>query len=301
MPNLSVRFRGICCHIDPQNGESFVKRTVLRQARGANGHIHGEHQTEAAAPVEHLHHAVDHGAHHGVAAAAVVENTAASSDHIAYIECVADDVDLAASQGVTPSPVYHRPGDAGEYVRFTLDGDKVELVGVTAAPLTKLPSYDERIPKLKQVAPAFGPLAPQLLGDPSAMDPSFVAGVFDHPGGTLLAGLPEPFETGFRGETEWPTAKLASWVELLVEVPEQPRIRITPLAGGAPREIALKPGARLITIGNETENSILAIDENDPGSHFGVYYTLAAQPPVNPPQIEVFHGMTGGCSNSNYP
>ncbi|HEX9982839.1 MAG TPA: hypothetical protein VGF69_06225 [Thermoanaerobaculia bacterium] len=306
MSNLSVRFRGICCHIDPPNGEKFIKRTVLRQTRvpgngqgngngngngNGSGHDHG-HAATAAGAHDHGH---DEG--HGHAHLAGV-----GDEHIAYIECVAGDVDLEKSRGVEPSPAYQRAGDAGRYVRFELMGDIVELVGVRCSTLTTLPSYDERVPRLHKVAPGLGPVAPQLLGDPYEMDPAFVAAVFDMPGGTLYGGPPEPFATRFTGgETEWPAAKLASWVELLVEVPETPRIRLTPIKGGQPREIALKPGTRMITIGNETDASIRAVDEEDGGSHFGLYYGLAATQPKNAPQVEVFHGLSGGCSNSNYP
>jgi hypothetical protein len=296
MSNLSVRFRGICCHIDPPNGEKFSKRTVLRQTR-VLGNGNGKGNGNGHDDVEAAGHGHEHGHDTGHAHVAGV-----GDEHIAYIECVAGDVDLEKSLGVEPSPTYQRVGDAGRYVRFELTGDIVELVGAICTPLATLPSYDERVPRLHKVAPGLGPVAPQLVGDPYEMDPAFVAAVFDMPGGTLYGGPPEPFATRFTGgETEWPAAKLASWVELLVEVPETPRIRLTPIKGGEPREIALKAGTRMITIGNETDASIRAIDEEDGGSHFGLYYGLAETEPKNAPQVEVFQGLSGGCSNSNYP
>jgi len=218
------------------------------------------------------------------------------SQHIPYIEMYTNDVDTAANPDFTFT-MYTR--ENASYQRTDVNDVKVELMDVTSAAFTTLPSFGQRVPSLQAVEPRFGDVKANLLG--ATIPSSEVAAYFDMTGGTLSGGPAEHFRTVFDPEHAWPIRHLAQWVALEIDVSvTAPRLRVTDLASNTVRTLRLKDGADLVTIGNQTLLDILG----QPGAtgHFVHYYDLAAVRPINPvPDAKQGMGLAAGCSNTQWP
>lgn len=259
MSTMTIRFEGLCCHIDPTgSGIAAKRRAVLVDASGPP-HV-----------------------------------------HISYIEVFADDFDPAMNPGWT---LKSYPRHGVDYARAEVKNVKVELTNpIQSATFTILPSFHQRIPKLREVEPSFTVIDPDLLSP--IMPPNKVAAYFDMSAGVLASGPSESFRTEFQPPKSWPTKHLGEWAQLEMEIDDtiEPTVRVTDLSTGATKDLKLKPGTDLITIGNQMETDIVGIrpSPTQPG-HFGVYYGMAASPLTDRPQPRRSAGLGTGCSNSSYP
>lgn len=216
--------------------------------------------------------------------------------HIPYIEVYTNDVDTAANPDFQFLK-YTR--ENASYQRVEINDEKIELMDVTSAAFNTLASFRQRVPSLQAVEPRFGDVKPDLLN--AAIPSGKVAAYFDISVGDLSAGPPEHFRTVFEPPKHWPIRHLAQWGQLELEVSvSTPKLRVTNLGSGRVRELKLKDGADLITIGNQTLLDILG--QSGATGHFVHYYDLAAVRPSNPvPEPKEGMGLAPGCSNTQWP
>jgi hypothetical protein len=218
-------------------------------------------------------------------------------EHIMYIEVYTNDVDTAANPNFDFT-MY--PRENSSYQRTEFRNAKIELLNVvTPPPTVTLPSFAQRVPKLTEVEPQFTAVLSDLL-DPT-IPSGAVAAYFDITTGVLSSGPSEHFRTVFVPPHLWPLRHLGQWVQLDVEVNGTvPVLRVTDLSDGTSRDLTLKDGADLVTIGNQTLLDILG-KPMDTG-HFIHYYDLSATP-IIPPVAEpkMGQGLGVGCSNTQWP
>jgi len=215
MATITVRFRGICCFIDPENGgNGFKKRVVL-----PNGKSH-----------EH----------------------AGMEKHLSIIEYYADELKSSVPDNFKTES-YSRPGDDAKYQRIELDKPMViEFLG--AVPTAKVDSgatLAGRLIRLDELAPNV--LRRNLLGPIQQVEGEYAKVVMDLPGGTLMAGPPEASRTSFPKVPKFGSRRVARWLELILEVDGEFGLRLTPLGGpvSEAKEIYFEEGTGLITIANE--------------------------------------------------
>jgi hypothetical protein len=218
-------------------------------------------------------------------------------DHITYIEVYPTDLN-AQNSGFSFVP-YSR--DNINYRRAEVSNVKIELLNITSTVFTVLPSYTQRIPQLSKVEPSFTAVKASLLS--ATIPSSEVAAYFDITAGVLSSGPSESFRTEFDPEKNWTARHLGQWAQLDVEISgNAPTLRVTDLSSGATRDLVLKPGADLITIGNQMEDDILGIPPvTGMGGHFDMFYDLAAVPLTDRPTPKIGMGLGTGCSDSNFP
>jgi len=217
--------------------------------------------------------------------------------HIRYIEVFTTDLDDASNPDFSFTQKYDRFGIS--YRHVPIDESKIELLNIVSASFTVLPSYDQRIPKLKAVEPRFTKIRAGLLKPTIAATEKVV--YFDITAGVLSSGPAEGFRTVFQPPRNWPVRHLGQWVQLDVEVSgNAPKLRVTDLRpNGKVRELVLKDGADTITLGNHTDWDIHGIPS--PVGHFVHYYDLADPRPSNPPEPRPGQGLGTGCSDTNWP
>jgi hypothetical protein len=288
MATVTVRFRGICCFIDPTNGESFKKRVVL-----PNG-----------------------GNHHHVGMEA----------HVPIIEFFADDLKSAPSDVERIS--YTRPGDDGQYQRIELEEPvMIELLNAEMGAITPGPNFEDSVIHLDSLMSEKLELKRTLLGPAASVSPALAAAVIDLPGGTLMAGPPESSVTRFPAPVKFQPRRIARWLEHIVDVKGAFGLQLTSLRDpeAPPRQIWFKDTTRLITIGNEPMRAIVghfvpraegavAADEPQHGGHdgdadaprlqatghFDIYWDLIADPPFRPVP-EPFQTTGPGCGPATKP
>ena len=215
MATITVRFRGICCFIDPEKGgNGFKKRVVL-----PNGKNH-----------EH----------------------AGMEEHLSIIEYYIDELSSTVPDGLKTES-YSRPGDDAKYQRIELDKPMVVefLNVVSTAKVDPGANLDGRLIRLDQLAPNV--LRRNLLGPIQNVEGDYAKVVMDLPGGTLMAGPPEASRTRFPDVPKFGNRRVARWLELVLEVNGQFGLKMTPI-GGQPseaKEIYFEEGTGLITIANE--------------------------------------------------
>ena len=215
MATITVRFRGICCFIDPEDGgNGFKKRVVL-----PNGKSH-----------EH----------------------AGMEKHLSIIEYYADELKSPPPDNLKTEN-YSRPGDDAKYQRIELDKPMV-IEFLNAVPTAKVDSganLDGRLIRLDQLAP--NKLRSNLLGPIQKVEGEYAKVVMDLPGGTLMAGPPEASRTSFPKVPKFGNRRVARWLELILEVNGPFGLKLTPLGGPVTeaKEIYFEEGTGLITIANE--------------------------------------------------
>lgn len=218
-------------------------------------------------------------------------------DHVSYIEVFTNDVVETANPDFTFSTPYTR--ENGSYQFVQVNDAKIELLNITSSTFSVTKSYDQRIPKLRDVEPRFTAVKPSLLQPQIASGE--VAAYFDITVGELSAGASQYFRTVFDPQRNWPVRHLGQWVQLDVEVSGSvPVLRVTSLADNTQRLLTLRDGADLITIGNQTLFDIQGI----PGmsGHFVHFYDLSDTTLTAPlPAPKNSAGLGIGCSDTNWP
>jgi len=253
MPTVTIRFDGICCHINPPGGSPI---TVKRRAVLPDIH-----------------------------------------NHVRYIEVYTNDIDSAANPDFTFTSQYPRFNDSFRHV--PIGNVKIELLNITSTTFQVLPSFDQRIPRLRDVEPRFNAVKQALLKP--TISASENVSYFDMNVGVLSSGPSEGFRTVFDPPRNWPVRHLGQWAQLDVEVSgTAPMLRVTDLQSGTVRQLVLKDGADLITIGNQTLLDIHG--QAGASGHFVHYYDLADPRPANPvPEPKIGLGLGIGCSDSQWP
>jgi hypothetical protein len=219
-------------------------------------------------------------------------------NHIPYLEVYTNDVDIDENTAFTFSAPYTRAN--ASYRRVELHDVKVELLDITTTTFTTLSSFLQRIPSLQAVEPRFENLRPALVE--TVIPSGQIAAYFDINFGVLSSGPSEHFRTIFKPPPQdWPMRHLGQWVNLELEVSvNAPRVRVIDLAGGGPpRELLLKDGADLITIGNQTLLDILG--QTNSISHFEHYYELSLVALPNAPMPKEGMGLGVGCTDTRWP
>ena len=219
------------------------------------------------------------------------------NQHLSYIEVYTNDLDETANPQFTFSTPFTR--ENGSYQFVQVNDVKIELLNVTSSTFSVMPSYDQRIPKLRDVEPRFTAVKDTLLQ--TVIASGEVAAYFDITRGVLSSGASQYFRTVFQPLHTWPVRHLGQWVQLDVDVNgSAPVLRVTTLADGSTRDLVLKDGADLITIGNQTLLDIQGIPSLS--GHFEHFYDLSAinlTPPVPAPKNSA--GLGVGCSDTNWP
>ncbi len=311
MSTVTVRFRGICCFIDPTNGERqyFNKRVVLPNG---SGHQH-----------------------------------AGMEPHVSIIEFYADDLKKRAPKGMKRAR-YTRPGDDAQYACLVIDEPMwIELLGTTKGETENGVNLEDSVIHLDSLVKAPLQLKQTLLGRAVDVDSGLISAVVDLPQGTLMSGPPEAGLTKFPKSSNFPPRRLGRWLEHIAVVKENEDfgLKLTPLGkpDAPPLEIWFKSSTRLITIANEPLRLIVgkfvrkadgAIDglapvhkmgkhdakkaktskngkaakDAHPGmqstnggspqstAHFNLYWELMADPPKSPPLPEPTQGTGPSCS-----
>lgn len=298
MATITVRFRGICCFIDPTNGESFKKRVVL-----PNGGAHQHSDRE---------------------------------EHLSIIEYFADDLknppeDMRIIE-------YTRPGDGGQYQGIVIDEPVwIELLGTAPqGTITRGLNLEESLIHLSELVDEDIRLKRTLLGPANRVDPKLVVAVMDLPKGVLMAGPPEPVVTRFPNSPKFSERRAARWLEHITQIEEEEGesvgqfgLRLTPLGKPhpVPKDIWFEKSTRLITIANEPlrfivghfvtnppkpkvsatpQGAMAAVPApivkttGKPTGHFDMYWDLISDPPSRPvPEPSL--GTGPGCAPANKP
>jgi hypothetical protein len=212
---ITVRFRGICCFIDPENGASFKKRVVL-----PNGKNH-----------EH----------------------AGMEQHKAIIEYYIDELEGSVPDNLQTAD-YTRPGDDAKYQRIELDQPMlIEFINaVSTTKVSSGPNLAGRAISLDQLVGG-NVLRRSLMGPLENVSADLAKVAIDLPGGTLMGGPPEAVRTSFKDVPAFKSRRVARWLELILEVNGKFGLKLTPI-GGDPSEaktIFFKEGTGLVTIANE--------------------------------------------------
>jgi hypothetical protein len=308
MSVITVRFRGICCFIEPTNGESkiFRKRVVL-----PNGSKH-----------EH----------------------AGMEKHFPIIEFYADD--LQRKPAGMELVNFTRPGDEAQYQYIEItEPVRIELIGTKEGIVAPGLNLEDSVIHLDSLVSGRLRLKQTLLGDAVAVDSSLAQAVIDLPKGVLMSGPPEAAITAFPKSPKFTKRRVGRWLEHIAEVKGDFGLQLTPLGkpNATPKQIWFKSSTRLITIANEplrlivgqfvpTKASVaasvalhghgktkakggakkkkVAKNGNDvhqgmqsanggsPQStaHFNLYWDLMADPPASRPLPEPVQGSGPSCS-----
>ena len=282
---ILIRFRGICAHVDVNNGlapdgKRRKKRTILMRHRNADANI------------EH---------------------------HTAHIEFFADDVDAFSPELKVVS--YSRVGVEGRLARVDLaDGTVIRLKNTPPGYVLESPSYESDVPRFTELLPQQNrPIAAGLVGDIEKLDINRAVAAFDMPEGILVAGEPEGLITRFKKSVNFTSRRLARWAELFATVAAGPiEIELSAPGKSDPRRIQFKNTLRMLTIGNEPERLILGLLPESvqgshshgtseippqPSGHFVLYYDLLENPPQDKDKALPIPTQLGGagCVNNNYP
>jgi len=218
-------------------------------------------------------------------------------DHIPYIEVYTTDVDTNANPDFQFIK-YTR--ENASYQRVEISDAKIELLNITSTAFETLTSFSQRVPRLTAVEPRFTAVKPNFLLP--TVPSGEIAAYFDISTGILSSGPSEYFRTVFEPQNSWPVRHLGQWAQLDVEVSASaPVLRVTGLGpNGVVRNLQLKDGADLVTIGNQTLDDILG--QPNMIGHFAHYYELADPPiPVPLPEPKKQQGLGVGCSNTQWP
>jgi len=218
-------------------------------------------------------------------------------DHIPYIEVYTTDVDTAANPDFQFIK-YTR--ENASYQRVELRDVKIELLSITLQSFATTTSFNQRVPSLTAVEPRFTGVNPGFLQP--TIPTGQAAAYFDIRAGVLSSGPSEYFRTVFEPPNSWPVRHLGQWAQLEVEVNgSAPVLRVTDLGpNGVVRDLQLKDGADLVTIGNQTLDDILG--QPNMIGHFIHYYDFAASPILPPlPEPKKQQGLGVGCSNTQWP
>jgi hypothetical protein len=218
-------------------------------------------------------------------------------DHITYIEMYANDVDPNANPQFSFDGPYTRFNNS--YLRTRVNNVRIELLNISSTTFMELPSFAQRIPKLGKVAePDFTNVKAHLVQ--TTIPSGRVAAYFDINFGFLSSGPSEDFRTVFEPPRNWPVRHLGQWAQLEIEVTgDIPTLHVTDLAQNTSSDLVLKPGADLITIGNQMLNDILGQPVGD--GHFVHYYELADPEPATKPIPRKAFGLGVGCSDTQWP
>lgn len=272
MSTLTIRFIGICCLIETRrNGSGYGKRVVLPADRRANDRSDGL--------------------------------------HIPYIEVeVVDEPQITGR--FADDRMYGR--DLVSYRRFQLSGDRISIANAVQPDrpqLNVLSTYTERVPSLTKVTPGFPRRADaDVLRE--RPDPARVAAYFDITNGDLHAGPPNIFATRFSMPTEWPTRRLAQWVELQLPIRAGQGPVIEVESFGRPlgtRSIRLSERTVRITIGNQLKGDIernmgdVELRQEDFREHWRLYHDLFSGVPETASLPERTAAVPNGCVASGYP
>lgn len=278
MSTVTVRFRGICCFVDPLDDDEkqkFTKRVLLPSS------------------TPHVHMGME--------------------EHQTIIEFYADDLD-GKPAGVTET-YYMRPGDPGHYKNIRLEKPTlIELLGVPAGGIQSSRNFGTSVIHFKEVLSELPPLKRSLVGTAAKINRELVAAVVDLPAGELSAGPAESTLTTFNMVPTFAPRYVAQWIQHVIEVDGPLAIRLTELGEGGqdPRIIRFKNTTQLITIGNEPERLTVghfvphagmhgpSASPVQSSGHFDLYYDLMADPPVRPRPAPSL-GLGGGCNPANRP
>jgi hypothetical protein len=282
MATITVRFRGICCFIDPTKGDGFEKRVVL-----PNMGSH-EHST--------------------------------MEEHLPIIEYLADDLRSAPSE--LERVPFSRPGDEGkyEYIKLT-EPVCIEFLGISAGKVTKGINLEDSTVHLDELV-GQTQLKNTLLGPAAKVKASLATAVMDLPAGVLMAGPPDSMPTEFEARAHFRKRRVARWFDHIAELDSTFGLQLTPLNDpqANPQLIWFKPSVGLITIAQEPERLIVghfveprltgkntAAHADHPAAtppratgHFDVYWDLVSDPPFRPVPLP-FQGTGPGCAPATKP
>lgn len=267
MATVIVRFRGICCFIDPTKNEKFEKRVVV-----PNMGMHRHDMEEHLQVIEYL--ADDLKSAHGFERVSFTRpGDAGQYEYVALTEPV--QIEFI---GTKPGAV-STPGRA--FANSTLHLD--ELAGKTLQ------------------------LRSTLLGPAADVDASLAMAVVDLPAGDLVAGPPDSSITTFPPKVNFQPHRVARWLELYTDFEGDFGLRLTPLGDpkAVPKQIWFKSSAALVTIANEPERLIVghfveAQPAGESTGHFDIYWDLFTETPFRPIP-EPFQGTGPGCVPANKP
>jgi hypothetical protein len=272
MTTITVRFRGICCFIDPKNGEGFKKRVIV-----PNMSSH-QHDME---------------------------------EHLTIVEFLRDDLlsarDLESGQALE-QVAFTRPGDGGRYAYIKMtEPVRIEFVGTSAGKNAPKFDLDDATIHLDDLVGETLQLRSSLLGPAAKVRPALAKAVIDLPDGVLRAGSPDVNLTQFPPPAKFDQRRIARTIEHNVEVDGTFGLTIRSLVDTqkAPKEIRFASSTALITIANEPERLIVGhFVENQPASetadHFDAYWDLFSDPPFRPVPSP-FQGTGPGCVPANKP
>ncbi len=272
MSTLTIRFAGICCFLDPRPDKK------------------DKFQKRVVLPVD-LH---AHERHDG--------------PHIPYLEI--DILDEPIVRGrFAADKLYAR--EAGSYHRFHLSGDRISIRNAKPPQygLRVLSTYEERIPHLSKVTPGTAFADAQFFNN--SPSPEKLAAYFDIDFGDLHAGPSSLYPTKFTQPTEWPTRRLANWVELQIPFEDgvKPVIEIESFNGNGfgKRSIEISASTDHITIGNQLLTDIertlsnAALSVEDFSAHFSLVYDLLPSVPSNASRPVNTFTSINGCIGTTLP
>lgn len=222
--------------------------------------------------------------------------------HIPYIEAEVIDAPNPTGRFAAERP-YNRDGVA--YHRFHLsDGDSITIGNAlrpNGAAVNVLSTFTERVPSLAQVSEQVPEVDRNVIG--AQPDRTRVAAYFDITHGDLHTGPPNLFPTLFSEPTQWPTRRLAQWIELQLPIPDGqgPRIDVSGERFGD-RSIQLSERAVYITIGNQLKDDIerntfdpIRPRLEDFRDHWLLYYDLFTGVPNTASRPERSATLPDGC------
>lgn len=272
MAPITVRFRGICCFIDPTNGGTFKKRVILPSM--------SSHQHEM-------------------------------EEHLTVIEFLRDDLESArdlASGKDLEQVAFTRPGDGGQYAYIKMtEPVRIEFFGTKTGKTTPNFDLDDGTIHLDDLVGEPLQLRNSLLGPAAKVKSSLAKAVIDLPDGVLRTGSPDVELTKFPPPANFQPRRIARNIEHSVEVDGTFGLTITSLDRPQvpPKQIRFASSTALIAIANEPERLILRhfVEGQPPAEtadHFDAYWDLFSDPPSRPVPSP-FQGTGPGCVPANKP
>lgn len=269
MATVTIRFRGICCFIDPTNGEDFKKRVVLPR--------HGDHSS--------------------------------MEEHLPVIEFLADDLINDEVPDGLESVYFMRPGDEGQYRYVKIkEPSCIQLVGTKAGAIETADNLKDAVVSIDSLVPdEVLTLKKSLLGPALKVKPTLAAAVVDLPAGKLDAGSFETSLTSFPPPVPFKPRYLAKSLQHTTQVDGELGVQLTTLGekNPVPKTLWFKATTRMVTIANEPlrliVNHIMQAPTGAAAGHFDMYWDLIAEPPESRPVPNTNLGTGPGCAPSTKP
>ena len=192
---------------------------------------------------------------------------------------------------------------------YDIKGFRVRVPSVDAA-VTQQASYTNAVPQLTNVNPSFGKTKIQSFAQDKPLSTIKVAAQFDIDGGSLAATTLSKslhFEPIHKDPPTKPgmDRSVATVVTLTLKLNNPPAIQLIPLNDPTKTiSLGVDPLLPRIRIGNLTASGMEGLDDPNSENHFLLYYEMADNPADTPKPTKVVapdKGVSGGCSNTQYP